>query len=276
MTQREQTVGTEESDGAGAPVPPPLDPLAWLLYPVFLAAFLGTLVIFEIVQRIAIRRGSAAQQKAALELSVWLRACLFILGTKIEVEEPEPGYLASLPADRPFVVVSSHQSMFDICILACLFGRHFPRFVSKQELARGIPAVSYNLRVGGAALIDRENPRQAIPEIKRFAAHLEKTRFVGVIFPEGTRSRTGALKELQAAGLTVLLANAETAEVIPVALCGTWKLSARKLGPVPRNVRIGISVLPARPRSPNDAKVLTKEVLQALSSEFAKVHHRYG
>jgi 1-acyl-sn-glycerol-3-phosphate acyltransferase len=41
------------------------------------------------------------------------------------------------------------------------------KFVSKKELGKGIPSVSYNLRHGGSALIDRKDPKQAIPEIKK-------------------------------------------------------------------------------------------------------------
>ena len=40
--------------------------------------------------------------------------------------------------------------------------RTHPKFISKKELGRGFPSVSYNLRVGGSALIERKNPRQAL------------------------------------------------------------------------------------------------------------------
>jgi 1-acyl-sn-glycerol-3-phosphate acyltransferase len=38
--------------------------------------------------------------------------------------------------------------------------------VSKKELGQGIPSISFNLRHGGSALIDRKDPKQAIPAIK--------------------------------------------------------------------------------------------------------------
>ena len=42
-----------------------------------------------------------------------------------------------------------------------------PKFISKKELGKGIPSVSYNLKYGGSALIDRKDPKQALPEIKK-------------------------------------------------------------------------------------------------------------
>ena len=124
------------------------------------------------------------------------------------------------------------------------------------------------IRAGGAALIDRENPRQAIPELKRFAKHLVENKFAAVIFPEGTRARNGELKELQAAGLTVLLNAAPEAEVIPLVLKGTWKLSARKLGPVPRNVIVTVTILPKMERSAGDSKALCQTTLKKIEEQF--------
>ena len=48
--------------------------------------------------------------------------------------------------------------MMDIALLLHLFFTNFPKFVSKRELARCIPSVSYNLRRGGNCLIDRDDP----------------------------------------------------------------------------------------------------------------------
>jgi 1-acyl-sn-glycerol-3-phosphate acyltransferase len=268
MTEpQEDPEGTVREAAESARPPAPVDAVDWLLFPVFLLFFLATLLVFEAIQRVAILFGSIAQQRAAVYLSKCLKACLAILGTRIRVNEPSPGYIASLRTDRPYIVVSTHQSLFDICILASIFGRHFPRFVSKQELAYGIPSVSYNLRVGGAALIDRKNPRQAIPEIKRFAGHLTEKKFAAVIFPEGTRARNGIPKAFHPAGLTVLLAAAPDAAVIPVLLDGTWHLSYRKFGPIPRGVRVLVSVLPAIEREEGDSRSLVPRIFTVINEE---------
>jgi 1-acyl-sn-glycerol-3-phosphate acyltransferase len=51
------------------------------------------------------------------------------------------------------------------------------------------------LRHGGSALIDRKDPKQAIPAIKGLGVHRKHHRSA-VIFPEGTRSKTGSQKHL--------------------------------------------------------------------------------
>ena len=92
--------------------------------------------------------------------------------------------------------------------------RHHVKFVSKQELGRGIPCVSYNLRHGGSVLIDRKNPRQALPAMLNFAEYIEKTKRAAVIFPEGTRSKDGRPKPFKTKGLEVLLKKLELQWVI--------------------------------------------------------------
>ncbi len=267
-----QTTDTETSE---TPVErgevPKVDFIDWLLFPIFVFAFLLVLLVFELLQRVARLFGSRAQQHAAVHLSLWLRACLFILGTKIRVTEPRPGFLESLSSEKPYIVVSTHQSLFDICILASIFKKHFPHFVSKKELKWLFPSVSYNLRAGGAALIDRKNPRQAIPELKRFAAHMLDQKFLAVIFPEGTRARDGRTKEFQLAGLTVLLASAPEVEVIPVFLNGTWKLSYRKFGPIPRGVDVTVDIFPLLERSERDSRSLAAKACEVITSQSASV-----
>ena len=82
-----------------------------------------------------------------------LVGALALCGTRVRVEHG--GALAS---GRPALLLSNHQSMFDIPILGAVLSSHYLKFVSKRELARRwIPSISYNLRRGGNALIDRSD-----------------------------------------------------------------------------------------------------------------------
>jgi 1-acyl-sn-glycerol-3-phosphate acyltransferase len=83
--------------------------------------------------------------------------------------------------------------------------------------------VSYNLRVGGSVLIDRKNPRQAITEISKMAGYIEKFKRSAVIFPEGTRSKTGQPKKFQTKGLTILFRKAPNAIVVPITINNSYK-----------------------------------------------------
>ena len=80
-----------------------------------------------------------------------------------------------------------------------------PKFVSKKELGKGIPSISYNLNHGGSVLIDRNDPKQAISVIKELSQYIQKTNRSAVIFPEGTRSKTGRPREFAKSGLKILL-----------------------------------------------------------------------
>jgi 1-acyl-sn-glycerol-3-phosphate acyltransferase len=102
--------------------------------------------------------------------------------------------------------------------------KHHPKFISKIELGKGIPSVSYNLRHGGAALIDRKNPRQSLPALMKFGEYIEKNKYAAVIFPEGTRSKDGNPKQFQTKGLEILFKKIPSALIVPVTINNSWKM----------------------------------------------------
>lgn len=144
--------------------------------------------------------------------------CQNILGTTFSLQNDY-----EIENDRPVIIVSNHQSMFDIPPIIWFFRKHHAKFISKKELGKGIPSVSYNLRHGGSVLIDRKNPAQALKAIKDFAHYIEKNRRAAVIFPEGTRSRNGVPKPFQTKGLKMLFEGIPSAVVIPLTINNSWK-----------------------------------------------------
>ena len=78
-----------------------------------------------------------------------------------------------IPKGKPIIFVANHQGLFDIIGLAWLLREFHPKFVSKIELGKGIPSVSYNLQHGGSVLIDRKDPRQALPELKKMGEYIQ-------------------------------------------------------------------------------------------------------
>jgi 1-acyl-sn-glycerol-3-phosphate acyltransferase len=142
---------------------------------------------------------------------------LLILGINVKVKMPQ-----NLPLDKPIIFVSNHQSLFDIPPMIWHFRKYHPKFVSKIELAKGIPSVSFNLRHGGACLIDRKDPKQALPALSNFAKTLQKNTWSAVIFPEGTRSRNGVPKSFSPNGLKMLVKHNANALVVPVTVNNSW------------------------------------------------------
>jgi len=229
----------------------------------FWFTFVGILVVFDVFQRLGMLFGVRSQQKVVNWLNWCLKASLGICGVRVEVEGSDP-----IPAGEPVIIISNHQSLFDIPILHTVFARHYPRFIAKQELGKGIPSVSYNLKNGGSALIDRSNPRQALPEINRLAERLTEQKFAAIIFPEGTRAKDGTLKKFRPAGMSTLIQGAPEARIVPVVIDNSWILSARKMGPIPAGTVVRVRVLSELDRNGMNAKALVEraenEISQAL------------
>ena len=145
--------------------------------------------------------------------------CTHVLGTRYSFNNPQ-----DLPTDSPCIFVLNHQSMHDIPPIIWFLRKHHPKFVSKIELGKGIPSVSYNLRHGGSALIDRKDSKQALTEIAKLGRYIEAHNRSAVIFPEGTRSRDGTPKKFQPMGLKTLIKNAPSALLVPISINNSWKM----------------------------------------------------
>ena len=213
--------------------------LACLLTPVYLLYFGLLLVLFHPVQVLCRRLGGYGAHKKSVDiLNYLIIRGLLILGTDISFRRA-----GRVPRGRPLIVVANHQSLFDIPPLLWGFRAHHPKFIAKIELGKGIPSVSYNLRHGGSALIDRTKPLQSVREIAKLGRSIEENRHAVVIFPEGTRTRDGNLQRFLPAGIDALLKAAPSAVVVPVAIDGTYELTKQGLYPMAFGARVRFTVL---------------------------------
>ena len=207
----------------------------WVFTLPFLLAFGATLLVFDPLQRIARLFGQRPQEVVAGALQLSLIWVFRLCGTRIHVERS--------PAVRPrtpYLLVANHQSMFDIPILGGLLLTNYPKYVSKKELSHWIPSISYNLRRGGHALIDRADRGQAVSAIRELGEAAQARGVSVVIYPEGTRSRAGELRPFKPAGAIALLAAAPELDVVPVAIDASWRLLSHNLLPVPFGTRIRV------------------------------------
>jgi 1-acyl-sn-glycerol-3-phosphate acyltransferase len=187
---------------------------------IVLVLVLLTLVVFHPIQWICLHVfGYQAHKKSVDYLNFILLRIVLLLGVTFSFKNRE-----SIPKGVPLIFVANHQSLYDIIAIIWFLRKFHPKFVSKKELGKGVPSVSFNLRHGGSVLIDRKDPKQAIPSIKKMANYIEKHKRSAVIFPEGTRSRTGKPKEFAHTGLKILCKNAPSAYVVPISINNSWKL----------------------------------------------------
>ncbi len=242
--------------------------LSYILTPIFLIVWLMLLNIFHVVQFVALNVfGARAHQGSVTVLNFLLVHALWILGTRLSSSQVAP-----LPRDRPLIFVANHQNKLDISGISWYLRRHAPKFVSKIELARGIPSVSYNLRHSGAALIDRDDPRQALKEIGRLGKLIEDTRGSAVIFPEGTRSLTGALAPFQAGGVKTLLKKAPSALIVPIYIHNSWTLNRYGSFPMGVGEQLSWTVLPAIEPAGRSLDEVVAEAESSIRAEHSRRH----
>ncbi len=205
--------------------------------------------------------GYQAHHKSVKIMNRLLILCTKILGTSHRFSGKE-----NLTEGVPYIFVSNHQSMLDISPIEWYLTDFHPKFISKIELGKGIPSVSYNLQRGGSVLIDRKDPRQALPEIKKLSQYIQKHNRSAVIFPEGTRSRDGKLKPFRDNGLKMLLKYAPSALIVPVTINNSWKIV--KNGSFPLSLGTKFSLQVHTPLSPKeyDFEELMKKVRESIES----------
>jgi 1-acyl-sn-glycerol-3-phosphate acyltransferase len=146
-----------------------------------------------------------------------IKVALLLTGTKIEVSGKE-----RLADPRNTVIVANHVSHLDAPVLLQALGVDF-KAVAKKEVFRA-PVLSSVLRLAGFIEVDRADRAQATRAIARAVSAL-KAGSCFLIFPEGTRSRTGALGPFKKGGFVVAMDAGS--RIVPVVLAGARELMPR-------------------------------------------------
>lgn len=238
--------------------------LAYPLSVLFYLCFFITILVFHPIQWLCLKLGGYQAHKKSVDiLNFFLLRCLNVLGTNFTFEDN-----IDLPTDRSCIFVANHQGMYDIPPMIWHFRKQHPKFVSKKELGKGIPSISYNLRHGGSILIDRKNPRQALSEIMKFANYLNKHKRSAVIFPEGTRSRTGKPKKFAAQGLQLLIKKMPEAVIVPVTINNSWKLFRYGNFPMGVGAQLHFKVHPPIEANSEDPESLVAQVERIIVADI--------
>ena len=195
--------------------------LAYPLSIIYYLLFGSSLVIFHLIQWVSFNLfGYKAHKKAVDVLCFFLVANTYVLGTRYKIRNME-----KLPIGVPLIIAANHQSLYDITSLGWFMRKVHPKFISKIELGKGIPSISYNLNHGGSVLIDRKDPKQSLSAIREMAQYIETNNRTAIIFPEGTRSKTGKPRPFAENGLKILCKYAPSAYMIPVTINNSWKMT---------------------------------------------------
>lgn len=238
-----------------------------LAYPLSILSFFFfflSLVIFHGIQWLCLKLGGYQAHKKSVDIfNLFLMRSLNILGTRFSIDNQY-----NLPLDRTYIFVANHQGIYDIPPIIWFLRKHHPKFISKKELSKGIPGISFNLRHGGSALIDRKNPKQAIEEIIKFTGYLKQTKRSAVIFPEGTRSRTGKPKAFAKTGMQILFKKIPEAVIVPLTINNSWKLFEYGKFPLGLGVHITLKVHEPIPANSNDPESLIALVERTIIADI--------
>jgi len=195
--------------------------------------------------------------------SDWARWILKAAGTPVILEGAE-----RIPRGVPVVYAANHTSMFDIWALAAALPGSI-RFVAKAELTR-IPLIGPAMVRAGHVSIERENKTRALDAYRR-AADTVRSGISTVVFPEGTRSRTGELLPFKNAPFG--LAIAAGVPLVPLYLGGTFRILPKggfRLRPAPIRVQVGEPIATAD-LTMSDRQALRERARAAIEALAARV-----
>lgn len=237
--------------------------------PIQLLFFASSLVIADIIAKIVgLFNKEAVNTVFRWESNTVIYLLKFLSNAKFNFNSEK---VKNLPKDRPIIIVSNHQSLYDVAIHNMFLKKHRLVYVAKTELGKWLPTVSVCLRAQGAAFINRENPKQSVLAIKKIGQRIEEEKRAVCIFSEGTRARDGKLKEFKDAGIKTLLKYAPDAIIVPAAIDGSWKTFAYKYFPVPFGIELFAEYLDPIDAKDCDVNTITKilhDMVERKINEF--------
>lgn len=162
---------------------------------------------------------------------MWGRFCCYIFLVNVKVSG-----LENIDKNKSYVFTANHQSMFDILVVYGWLPIIF-KWVMKSDL-RKVPFIGSACASAGHIFINRTNPLLAKKSLEIAGEQLQNGNSV-VIFPEGTRTRTGKLGKFKRGAF--LLALELNLPIVPITLQGSFeRLKMRSLKVYPGTITMTI------------------------------------
>jgi len=181
----------------------------------FFSIPLVTLYTIMLASVSAVASGLFNKQDASWRISkLWSKLLLLTCGVKVMVEGVE-----NLELNGPCIIMSNHQSQFDIPILYSIIQKSF-RTYYKSPLEK-VPFLGWHLKFSDNIAIARGDRKQAIKTIRTGNKHLKHGKSL-LLFPEGTRSENGVLGKFKRGGF--ILAEKNNLPIIPITIIDSYEV----------------------------------------------------
>ncbi|MEE9187285.1 MAG: lysophospholipid acyltransferase family protein [Bacteroidota bacterium] len=186
----------------------------------------------------------------------WSRGILRICRVNVIVDGVE-----NLDLSSTYIYVSNHASMFDIPAIMGYIPDQI-RLVVKKELG-AIPLFGWAVRTGGYIMINRRHGLEAMRSLEKAAETIRGGASV-VLFPEGTRTKTGRLQPFKRGAFS--LAIRAGVPIVPLTINGSYKILPKsKLRIYPGTIQLKLSKpIPTNGAEGKEGEIKLMEQVQAV------------
>lgn len=147
----------------------------------------------------------------------WSRMIVRTVGARVRVHGAE-----HIRPGTSYVFLSTHQSYMDIPVMLGYLPAQL-RIAAKREVFE-IPFLGWHLRRAGHISINRGSTAEAVSTLREASGGI-RDGVSAFLFPEGTRSRDGALQPFKKGGFKLALQAG--APIVPLTICGSRQLLPR-------------------------------------------------
>jgi 1-acyl-sn-glycerol-3-phosphate acyltransferase len=208
--------------------------------------------------------GRLSPEVCDARLLEWSRRILLQADVRLHVEG-----LDRAPANEAFVVMSNHQSHYDIPVMFQALRRRV-RMVAKSELFK-IPGWGPAMRMAGFVEVDRKDRLAAIKSLESAKHALSQGTSIWIA-PEGTRGPGGKLLPFKQGGFHMALDTG--ARILPVSIDGTGRVLEAHGRRVREGVEVRVTVhAPVGPRDygPERREELVARIRHAIASDVSSL-----
>ncbi|MFH0960754.1 MAG: lysophospholipid acyltransferase family protein [Pseudomonadota bacterium] len=194
-------------------------------------------------------------------MKTWNKTVAKLMGLKFSLSGAE-----NLESNTSYIITPNHQGLADILAIVSTLPVRF-RWVVKRELFK-IPVWGLALWSTGAIAIDRSNSAKAIERLNREKDEKLKDGWSVVIYPEGTRTPDGNLKDFKKGAF--MMAVQTGIPILPVVCNGAFKvLPKNTFNFRPGLIRLNIcSPIPTQGLSEKDVPELMSRTRQAILAKL--------